>query len=121
MSAFTNIWKIKELRNRILFTLGLVFICRFLSTVPIPGVNAAAIADIVKRTQGAGGLLGTFNLFSGGALQNAAVGALSIWPYITTSIVIQLVTPLVPALERLSKEGEVGRQKLNQITRYLTL
>ena len=122
MSAFTNIWKIKELRNRIFFTLGLIFICRFLSNVPIPGVDTSVLANLINaNSRGAGGLLGTFNLFSGGALERAAVGVLSIWPYITTSIVIQLVTPLVPALERLSKEGDVGRQKLNQLTRYCAL
>jgi preprotein translocase, SecY subunit len=124
MSVFSNIWKIKELRTRILFTLGIIFICRVLSVVPIPGVDAGALLDFFRRAResgGAQGLMGTFDLFSGGALSQCAVGALTIWPYISASIVIQLMTSIVPALERMAREGETGRQKLNQTTRYLTL
>lgn len=123
MSAFSNIWKIKELRSRILFTLGLVFICRMLSIVPTPGVDAAALKALIARTSdsAAGGVMGTFDLFTGGALSNLAVGTLSIWPYISASIIIQLMTAIIPSLERMAREGETGRQKLNQTTRYLTL
>ena len=123
MSAFSNIWKIKELRSRILFTLGLVFICRMLSIVPTPGVDAAALKALIARTSesATGGVMGTFDLFTGGALSNLAVGTLSIWPYISASIIIQLMTAIIPSLERMAREGETGRQKLNQTTRYLTL
>lgn len=123
MSAFSNIWKIKELRVRILFTLGLVFICRMLSIVPTPGVDAAALKAIIQRSSehATAGVMGTFDLFTGGALQNFAIGTLSIWPYISASIIIQLMSAIIPSLERMAREGESGRQKLNQTTRYLTL
>ena len=123
MSAFSNIWKIKELRSRILFTLGLVFICRMLSIVPTPGVDAAALKAMIARASesASGGVMGTFDLFTGGALSNFAIGTLSIWPYISASIIIQLMTAIIPTLERMAREGETGRQKLNQTTRYLTL
>jgi len=122
-SAFLNTLKIPELRKRILFTLGLVFICRVVTSVPTPGVDAgalqAAIAEIQRRA--GGGFMGWVDLFSGGALSQCAVGALSIWPYISASIVLQLMTAIVPALERMVREGEAGRQKFNQYTRYLTI
>ncbi len=123
MSTFRNIWNIKELRSRILFTLGLVFICRVISIVPTPGVNAGALTDLIRQANetAGGGVMGTFDLFTGGALSRCAVGTLSIWPYISASIIIQLMTAIVPSLERMAREGETGRQKLNQTTRYLTL
>ncbi len=122
-AAFANCFKIPELRNRILFTLGLVFICRIITAVPTPGIDAAelqrAIADAQQRS--GGGILGWFDLFAGGALSNCAVGALSIWPYISASIIIQMMTAIIPQLERLQREGDSGRQKITQLTRYLTL
>ena len=124
MSTLSNIWKIKELRNRILFTLGLIFFCRLIAIVPTPGVNAAVMTEYVRNlqeSQGAGGLMGMVDLFTGGALANCAVGTLSIWPYINASIIIQLMTAIIPSLEKMSREGDVGRQKLTQTTRYLTL
>ncbi len=123
LSAFANSFKIPELRQRILMTLGLIFICRIITTVPTPGVDAhalqLAIADIGNRV--GGGVLGWLDLFSGGALSKCAVGALGIWPYISASIIIQMMTAIVPTLEKLSREGDVGRQKITQYTRYLTL
>lgn len=123
MSVIANIWKIKELRSRILFTLGLVFICRMVSKVPTPGVDTVALERFMSSLaeQSAGGFMGMFDLFSGGALGQFAVGTLSIWPYISASIIIQLMTAIIPALERMAREGESGRQRLNQTTRYLTL
>ncbi|MBI3987540.1 MAG: preprotein translocase subunit SecY, partial [Lentisphaerae bacterium] len=122
-SAFANSFKIPELRQRILFTLGLVFASRILSIVPTPGVNAAvlqqAVADIYSKV--GGGLLGLVDLFSGGAMSNCAVGALGIMPYISASIILQLMTAVTPALERLAREGDAGRQKITQYTRYLTV
>ena len=122
MSVVSNIWKIKDLRSRILFTLGLILICRFVSLVPTPGVNTAEIARKINEASSAGGgLLGMFNLFSGGALSQFAVGTLNIWPYISAQIIIQLMTAIIPSLEKMAREGDVGRQKLTQTTRYLTL
>ncbi len=123
LSAFANTLKIPELRRRVFFTLGLLFITRLLASVPIPGINAVVlqqvIEDIEKQTQG--GFLSWIDLFSGGALRNCAVGALGIMPYISASIILQLMTAIIPALEKLAREGESGRQKLAQYTRYLTL
>ena len=125
MSAFRNIWKIPELRTRILFTLGLILLCRFIAIVPTPGLNPEAmgvLADTISKNAAAGGgLLGMADLFTGGALANCSVGFLSIWPYINASIIIQLMTAIIPSLEKMSREGDVGRQKLTQTTRYLTL
>jgi len=123
LSAFSNSFKIPELRDRILFTLALVFICRVITSVPLPGIDASAlqmhIADMSNRV--GGGLLTLFDLFSGGALSQCAVGSLGIMPYISASIILQLMTAVIPMLERLAREGDVGRQKLTQYTRYLTL
>lgn len=123
LSAFTNSFKIPELRARILFTMGLIFVCRIVANVPTPGVDAVAlrqvIADIESRT--GGGFLGLIDMFSGGALRNCAVGALGIMPYISSSIILQLLTAVVPALGRLVREGDAGRQKITQYGRYLTV
>ena len=123
LSAFANSFKIPELRTRILFTLGLIFICRLVTSVPTPGVDAAALQQVIRdiENQVEGGFLSWIDLFSGGALRNCTVGALSIWPYISASIILQLMTAIVPALGRLAREGESGRQKLTQYTRYFTL
>jgi preprotein translocase subunit SecY len=122
LSAFVNSIKIPELRNRILFTLGLIFACRFVANVPTPGVDAVALEGLVRSQSGAGGgLFGLADLFSGGALRRFSIGALGIMPYISASIILQLMTAAVPGLERLAREGEVGRQKITQYTRYLTL
>jgi preprotein translocase subunit SecY len=100
-----------------------LFICRLITSVPAPGVDARALQAVVADLENkvGGGFLGWINLFSGGALSNCAVGALSIWPYISASIILQLMTAIIPALERLAREGESGRQKLTQYTRYFTL
>ena len=122
MSAFANVWKIKELRVRLLFTLSLVALCRLIAIVPTPGVDGAAMSAMMRNgAASAGGLMGMFDLFTGGALSRCAVGTLSIWPYINASIIIQLMTAIVPSLEKMAREGEPGRQRLTQTTRYLTL
>jgi len=122
-AAFANSFKIPELRKRILFTAGIILLCRLLATVPTPGVNALALQQVMQSmSQSAGGsFLGWINLFSGGALEQCAVGALGIMPYISASIIIQLMTAVIPSLERLVQEGESGRMKITQYTRYLTL
>ncbi|MFO7870292.1 MAG: preprotein translocase subunit SecY [Kiritimatiellia bacterium] len=123
LSAFSNSLKIPELRQKILFTLGLIFICRVIATVPTPGVDPVALQQVIREMQSrvGGGFLVFVDLFSGGALARCAVGALGIMPYISASIILQLMTAVVPALERLAREGETGRQKLTQYTRYLTV
>ncbi len=119
IATLQNIWKIKELRNRILFTLGLLMVYRFGSFVVLPGVVPSALNT---GSTGPTDLLGLVNAFTGGAFNNAAVFALGIMPYITASIIIQLLGFAVPYFQRLQKkEGESGRKKLNQITRMLTL
>lgn len=121
LSAFTNTFKIVELRQRILFTFGLVFICRIIAAVPLPGVNAAKISEFIETNGGGDGLTGMLNLFSGGALLQCSIGTLGIMPYISASIILQLMTAVVPHLQKLSQEGDIGRQKITQYTRYLTV
>ncbi|HPR82427.1 MAG TPA: preprotein translocase subunit SecY [Pontiellaceae bacterium] len=122
LSAFVNSFKIQELRQRILFTLGVIFLCRLVSDIPIAGVDFSMISSYIKSSAGQGtGFLDMFNLFSGGAVANCAVGALGIMPYISASIIIQLMTAVVPALGKLVREGEAGRAKITQYTRYLTV
>ncbi len=122
LSAFTNSLKIPELRQRIFFTLALLFIARVGANIPLPGMNTAPIQDFFADQSGAGGgLVGFYNMFTGGALLNGAVFALGIMPYISASIIMQLVGAVFPAIARLQQEGDVGRQKINQYTRYLTI
>ncbi|MFO7820555.1 MAG: preprotein translocase subunit SecY [Lentisphaeria bacterium] len=122
LGAYTNSLKIPELRKRIIFTLAILALCRLAAGIPCPGLNAAELGRLFDNLQqGGGGLMNIVNIFSGGALQKFAVGTLGIMPYITASIIMQLLMPVIPALEKLRREGESGRQKINQYTRYLTL
>jgi preprotein translocase subunit SecY len=123
LSAFTNSLKIPELRSRIFFTLGLIFVCRLVANVPTPGVDAVALQQVVAdiESRAGGGFLGLIDMFSGGALRNCAVGALGIMPYISASIILQLLTAIIPSLGRLAREGDTGRQKITQYGRYLTV
>ena len=114
-----NINKIEELKKRILYTLGIILIYRFGSYVVIPGVDPSMLSNL--QNQASSGLLGLLNMFSGGAFSNASVFALGIMPYISASIVIQLLGMAIPYFQRLQREGESGRRKINQITRYLTV
>jgi preprotein translocase subunit SecY len=111
--------KATELKKRIWFTLGALIVYRLGTYVPVPGVDAAVMGEILA--QHGGGILGMFDMFTGGALGRMTVFALNIMPYISASIIIQLMTAAVPTLETLKKEGEAGRKKLNQYTRYLTV
>lgn len=123
-SAFLNAFRIKELRNKIFFTAGVIVLCRIAANIPCPGVdtkNLKAYFDSFGADSAAGQFMGMFDLFSGGALQQFAIGALGIMPYISASIIMQLLVPVVPSLEKLSREGEVGRGRINQYTRYLTI
>jgi preprotein translocase subunit SecY len=110
-----------ELKNRFLFLLGALFIQRLGSHIPVPGLDPAKLAAMFDQSSGAGGMLSWFNLFSGGALSRLTVFSLGVMPYISASIVIQLLTAVWPAFEQLKKEGQSGRHKLAQYTRYLTL
>src|SRR4051812_46887353 len=111
--------KATELKNRIWFTLGALVVYRLGTYIPIPGIDPGILHDIFQRN--AGGILGMFDMFSGGALGRMTIFALNIMPYISASIIIQLLTAVSPTLEALKKEGESGRKKLNQYTRYGTV
>ncbi|MCC6964346.1 MAG: preprotein translocase subunit SecY [candidate division Zixibacteria bacterium] len=114
-----NIFKVKELRERILFTLGILIVYRIGSHVPTPGIDAALLQQFF--TAQAGTLFGMFDMFVGGAFQRATIFSLGIMPYISASIIIQLLTPIFPYFQRLAKEGEEGRRKITQYTRYGTV
>ncbi|MGX1785126.1 preprotein translocase subunit SecY [Bosea sp. NPDC055332] len=116
---FGALAKADELKKRIWFTLGALIVYRLGTYIPLPGMNPDAVADLFKQTQS--GVLGLFNMFSGGAVGRLAIFALAIMPYISASIIIQLLSSVVPTFEALKKEGEAGRKILNQYTRYLTL
>jgi preprotein translocase subunit SecY len=116
---FGALAKADELKKRIWFTLGALIIYRIGTYIPLPGMNPDAVADLFRQSQS--GVLGLFNMFSGGAVGRLAIFALAIMPYISASIIIQLLSSVVPTFEALKKEGEQGRKVLNQYTRYLTL
>lgn len=118
--SFRNIFKIQELRTRILFTAALLIVVRIGAHITLPGVDAVLLAQAVKN-QEQNTLFGFYDLFVGGAFQNAAIFALGIMPYISSSIILQLLGAVVPYFQKLSKEGEEGRRKLNQLTRYGTV
>src|SRR4051794_9402335 len=118
-SGFANIGKVPELRKRVLFTLGMLAVYRVGVFVTIPGVDRNVMQALVSK-QG-GGLLGLFNMFSGGALGNLSIFALGIMPYVSASIVLQLLTMVFKPLDELRKEGEQGQRKINQYTRYGTI
>ncbi|MGB2404047.1 MAG: preprotein translocase subunit SecY, partial [Flavobacteriaceae bacterium] len=120
IETLVNIYKIEELRNRIGVTLTILLIYRFGAQITLPGIDAVQLAELGNRT-GGGGLLGVLNMFTGGAFANASVFALGIMPYISASIVVQLMGIAIPYLQKLQKEGESGRKTLNQITRWLTI
>lgn len=118
-SSFQNVLKLPELKRRILFTFAMLFVYRVGVHIPTPGIDSAALADFFSKTQGT--LFAMFDMFSGGALERLSVFALGIMPYISASIILQLLTVVVPHLEQLSKEGEQGRRKITQYTRYGTV
>ncbi|MCS7002654.1 MAG: preprotein translocase subunit SecY, partial [Dehalococcoidia bacterium] len=120
LQSVLNAFRVPDLRAKLLFTFGMLVIFRFVAHVPVPGVNPDALNQLFTTGPNAA-LLGMLDLFSGGALRNFSVAAMGVYPYITAQIVIQLLIPIIPALENLSKEGEAGRQKINQYTAYLTV
>ena len=121
LKSLTNIFKVQELRSRILFTILAILVYRIGSHIPTPGIDPTALLSFLSSSQGGAGLLTIMDLFSGGALFRFSILALGIMPYISASIIMQLLGVVIPALERMQKEGESGRKKINQYVRYLTL
>ena len=117
IQSMLDAMKVPDLRDKILFTFAMLLIFRFVAHVPVPGVDTQALSQAFRDQA----LLGFLDLFSGGALANLSVAALGVYPYITASIVMQILTPVMPGLKELSQEGEFGRQKINQYTHYLTV
>ena len=117
LTAILDSWRLPDLRYRILFTLGILVVFRFFAHVPVPGVDRAALAAAFEANP----LLGFLDLFSGGALRNLSIAALGVYPYITASIILQILTPIIPSLKAISQEGEAGRKTINRYTHYLTV
>src|SRR6187455_3531718 len=116
---FAAFAKAEELKKRIWFTLGALIVFRLGTYIPLPGIDPEALRQSYQHASG--GILGIFNMFSGGAVERMAIFALNIMPYISASIIVQLLTSVIPSLEALKKEGESGRKVINQYTRYLTV
>jgi preprotein translocase subunit SecY len=117
IQAMVDAFSLPDLRAKLLFTFAMLVVFRFIAHVPIPGVDLAALDKLFERNQ----LLGMLDMFSGGAMRNFSVAAMGVYPYITSSIIMQLLVPVIPALRRLSEEGESGRNRINQITHWLTI
>ncbi|HEX7365224.1 MAG TPA: preprotein translocase subunit SecY [Dehalococcoidia bacterium] len=117
IQALIDAFSLPDLRRRLLFTIGMLVVFRFIAHVPLPGVDVAALKQLFEENQ----LLGMLDLFSGGAMRNFSVAAMGVYPYITASIVMQLLVPVVPTLRNLSQEGESGRNRINQFTHWLTI
>jgi len=117
VQAMMDIWTLPDLRRKILFTIGMLVVFRFMAHVPLPGVNIAALEDFFGENL----LFGMLDLFTGGAMQKFSVVAIGIYPYITSSIIMQLLVPVIPRLQAISREGELGQQKINRITHLATI
>lgn len=117
IQALFDAFSLPDLRRRLLFTIGMLVVFRFIAHVPLPGVDLAALQQLFEKNQ----LLGMLDLFSGGAMRNFSVAAMGVYPYITASIVMQLLVPVIPSLRNLSQEGEAGRSRVNQFTHWLTI
>ncbi len=121
LTAFGRAFKTPDLRRKILFTLGIIALYRLGAHVPVPGVSYPLVQQCIRGADNTNGLLGLVNLFSGGALLQLSIFALGIMPYITASIIVQLLTVVIPRFEALKKEGQAGQTKMTQYTRYLTI
>ncbi len=123
IASFANCFKIPELRKKILFTLGIIVVYRIGCFIPIPGINGSVLAQFFQslNSTGASSMFGIMNMFTGGAVEKMTIFALGIMPYISSSIILQLLTAVIPALEKIAKEGQAGHHKINQYTRYGTL
>lgn len=121
IEAITNAFRLPDLRNKLLVTIGILVLYRLIANIPLPGVNREVLASLFAGGDDQSVLLNFLNLFSGGGLSQMGIMALGVYPYITASIIMQLLTPIVPALEELSREGEQGRHKINQYTYWMTV
>ncbi len=117
LQAMVDAFRLPDLRRRILFTVGMLVVFRFVAHVPLPGVDPNALADLFQRNA----MLGMLDMFSGGAMRNFSVAAMGVYPYITATIIMQLMVPVIPRLQAISQEGETGRNKINLITHWLTV
>lgn len=117
LQAVINAFKIPDIRRKILYTVGILVIFRLIASVPVPGVNRDGVRDLIEQNQ----LLGMLNLFSGGGLNNFSIVALGVYPYITATIIMQLMTPIIPRLNELSQEGQQGRNVIDRYTHYITV
>src|SRR5205814_2667997 len=117
LNAAIDAFKIPDLRRKLLFTLGMLVTFRFIAHIPVPGADVAALQHVFETNQ----LAGFFDLFSGGALSSLSIAALGVYPYITAQIIMQIMQPAIPHLQEIAREGESGRQKINQWTHYLTV
>lgn len=117
IQAMLDAFRLPDLRKRILIMFGLVLVSRFVAHVPLPGIDATALADLFEKNA----LLGMLDMFSGGAMRNFSIAAMGVYPYITSTIILQLMQPVIPALQNLSQEGEAGRNKINRISHWLTV
>ena len=120
LESVVNALRLPDLRQRILFTLAMLLLFRLIAHIPVPNIDPTALESLRIALQG-NQLAQLLNIFAGGALQNLSVAAMGVYPYITAQIILQLLVPLIPALEELRKEGEQGRMRLNRITFYLTI
>src|SRR5689334_4758997 len=122
LTRLRSIWSIPDLRNKILFTLAMLLVFRVVAYVPVPGIDPKTLNSFLsKNNSGLNQIFGLLDVFSGGSLQNFSVVALGLYPYITATIVMQLLTPIIPKLEAMQREGESGRNRLSQISRYITV
>ncbi len=123
LKALSNVFKVEELRNKVLFVLGVMVVYRIGAHIPVPGVDIARVQEMLfgGGAGGAGGVFDFLDLFAGGALSNFSIFAMSITPYITASIILQLLQVVIPRLEELAREGREGKKKIAQYTRYLTV
>ena len=117
LQAAIDAFSLPDLRAKILFTLAILALYRFIAHIPLPGIDQVQLDNLFRNNE----LLGFLDLFSGGALSRMSIVALGVFPYITSSIIIQLLTPVIPSLQELSREGEAGRAKINRITHWLSL
>ena len=117
IQAMIDAWYQPDLRTRLLFTFAILVLFRFIAHVPVPGVDLAGLQRLFQSNQ----LLGMLDIFSGGAMRNLSVAAMGVYPYITSSIIFQIMVPVIPRLKELSQEGEAGRRQINKYTHWLTV
>ena len=117
LQAAVDAFSLPDLRAKILFTLAILALYRFIAHIPLPGIDQVQLDNLFRNNE----LLGFLDLFSGGALSRMSIVALGVFPYITSSIIIQLLTPVIPSLQEMSREGEAGRAKINRLTHWITI